>query len=145
MEKKQFDNHLGIKGWAVGGRWGSERYLYLLHRLTGLAILLFFLLHIFASSTRMYGPETWNAAMQILKNPIFRLGEFAVYAAFAFHALNGVRLILIQLGFAVGKVEEPIYPYKSSIDTQRPLLMVVMAIAAVLVLVGGVNTLFFSH
>jgi succinate dehydrogenase / fumarate reductase cytochrome b subunit len=145
MANKQFDNHLGIAGWIGGGRWGVERYLYILHRLTGLGILSFFLLHIFASSVRMAGPESWNAAMAILKNPIFKLGEFFVFVAFAFHALNGVRLIFIELGLAVGKAEEPIFPYKSSVNTQRPLMLIVMVLCAILILAGGYNTFFGSH
>jgi succinate dehydrogenase / fumarate reductase cytochrome b subunit len=145
MGNKQFDNHLGIIGWLGGGRWGVERYLYLLHRLTGLGILMFFLLHIFASSVRMYGPESWNAAMVLLKNPIFKLGEFFVFVAFAFHALNGIRLIFIELGLAVGKAEEPIFPYKSSLNNQKPLMMIVMVICAILILAGGYNTFFGSH
>jgi succinate dehydrogenase / fumarate reductase cytochrome b subunit len=145
MGNKQFDNHLGIIGWLGGGRWGVERYLYILHRLTGLGILMFFLLHIFASSVRMYGPESWNAAMVLLKNPIFKLGEFFVFVAFAFHALNGIRLIFIELGLAVGKAEEPIFPYKSSLNNQKPLMMIVMVICAILILAGGYNTFFGSH
>jgi succinate dehydrogenase / fumarate reductase cytochrome b subunit len=145
MGNKQYDNHLGIVGWLGGGRWGLERYLYILHRLTGLGILMFFLLHIFASSVRMYGPETWNAAMVILKNPVFKLGEFFVFVAFAFHALNGIRLVFIELGLAVGKAEEPIFPYKSSLNNQKPLMLVVMVICAILILAGGYNTFFGSH
>jgi succinate dehydrogenase / fumarate reductase cytochrome b subunit len=145
MGNKQYDNHLGIVGWLGGGRWGLERYLYILHRLTGLGILMFFLLHIFASSVRMYGPESWNAAMAILKNPVFKLGEFFVFVAFAFHALNGIRLIFIELGLAVGKAEEPIFPYKSSLNNQKPLMLVVMVICAILILAGGYNTFFGSH
>ena len=145
MANKQYDNHLGIFGWLGGGRWGVERYLYILHRVTGLGILLFFLIHIFASSMRMYGPETWTAAMAILKNPIFKLGEFFVFVAFAFHAVNGIRLILIELGLAVGKAEEPIYPYKSSLNNQRPLIVIAMVVVAILIIAGGYNTFFGSH
>jgi succinate dehydrogenase / fumarate reductase cytochrome b subunit len=145
MANKQFDNHLGIVGWLGGGRWGVERYLYILHRLTGLGILSFFLLHIFASSVRMYGPESWAAAMMILQNPIFKLGEFLVFVAFVFHALNGLRLIFIELGLAVGNAEEPIYPYKSSLNNQKPLMMIVMVVCAILILAGGYNAFFGSH
>jgi succinate dehydrogenase/fumarate reductase cytochrome b subunit len=81
----------------------------------------------------------------ILKNPIFKLGEFFVFVAFAFHALNGIRLIFIELGLAVGKAEEPIFPYKSSLNNQKPLMMIVMVICAILILAGGYNTFFGSH
>ena len=60
MAQKVFDNHLGIKGWAIGGRWSFERYLYTLHRLTGLGILAYFLMHIFVTSARVFGPESWE-------------------------------------------------------------------------------------
>jgi succinate dehydrogenase/fumarate reductase cytochrome b subunit len=83
--------------------------------------------------------------MAILMNPIFKLGEFFVFAAFAFHALNGLRLIFIELGLAVGKAEEPIYPYKSSLNNQRPLMMIAMVLVAILILAGGYNTFFGSH
>jgi len=145
MANKQFDNHLGIVGWLGGGRWGVERYLYILHRLTGLGLLLFFMMHIFASSVRMCGPESWAAAMKILKNPVLKLGEFCIFIMFAFHALNGIRLILIELGLAVGKAEEPIYPYKSSLNNQRPLMVIAMVLVAILIIAGGYNTLFGSH
>lgn len=145
MGTKQFDNHLGIFGWLGGGRWGLERYLYILHRVTGLGLLLFFLIHIFASSVRMYGPEAWASAMAVLQNPIFKVGEFFVFVAFAFHAVNGIRLILIELGLAVGKAEEPIYPYKSSLNNQRPLMVIAMVIVVILIIAGGYNTFFGSH
>jgi succinate dehydrogenase / fumarate reductase cytochrome b subunit len=145
MANKQFDNHLGIVGWLGGGRWGVERYLYILHRLTGLGLLLFFMMHIFASSVRMSGPESWAAAMVLLKNPVLKLGEFCVFILFAFHALNGIRLIFIELGLAVGKAEEPVYPYKSSLNNQKPLMVIAMVIVAILIVAGGYNTFFGSH
>ena len=36
VEYKGRTNRLGIWGWLGGGRWGWERYLYTLHRVTGL-------------------------------------------------------------------------------------------------------------
>ena len=141
---KRYDNRLGIIGWLGGGRWGVERYLYIIHRITGLGILLFFMLHIFESSLRVFGPVTWNAAMETLKRPLFKVGEIAVFCGFAFHALNGVRLILIELGLAVGKAEESAYPYRSSLNTQRPLMVVVM-VMCFLIIMAGVYDFFSGH
>lgn len=140
----QYDNHLGIVGWLGGGRWGVERYLYIIHRVAGLGILAFFMLHIFESSVRILGPESWEEAMAVLKHPLFKMGEFLVYAGFAFHALNGIRLILIEWGFAVGKAEEPVYPYRSSLNVQRPLMVIMMVLAAILACAGGYNIFFLG-
>ena len=132
-EKKKDSNRLGLFGWLGGGRWGMERYLYTLHRVTGLGILLYFVLHILVTSSRAFSQEAWETMMKAVGTPVFKIGEFLVFAAFAYHALNGIRLILIELGFAVGKAEEPIYPYKSSLNTQRPLTIVLMIAAIILI------------
>jgi succinate dehydrogenase / fumarate reductase cytochrome b subunit len=136
---KHYPNRLGIMGWLAGGRWGIERYVYTLHRVTGLGILFYFLLHIFVTSTRAFGPAAWEAAMAQVSHPIFKIGEFLVFIAFCIHAANGIRLVLIELGWAVGKAEEPVYPYRTSLNVQRPLLVVVMVLAAVFIALGGWN------
>jgi succinate dehydrogenase / fumarate reductase cytochrome b subunit len=70
---------------------------------------------------------------------IFVLGEYLVFVAFAFHALNGVRLVLLELGIGVGRPIEPIYPYKTSLHVQRPIAVGVMVLTAALVIVGGLD------
>lgn len=130
-------NRLGVRGWIGGGRWGLERYIYSLHRATGLGLLLYFLIHIVVTSSRAFGPEAWSRAMDAVGGPIFKLGEFLVFVAFAFHALNGVRLILVELGVLTGRAEEPVYPYRSSLHVQRPFLIVAMVLAVLLILLGG--------
>jgi len=137
-EIKRYDNRLGIWGWLGGGRWGVERYAYSLHRLTGLAILLYFLMHIFVTSLRARGIYLWTEG-GFLHKPVFRVGEFLVFVAFAYHALNGLRLVLVELGIAVGKPIEPVYPYKSSLNVQRPLLVAAMILAFLLIVAGGVE------
>jgi succinate dehydrogenase / fumarate reductase cytochrome b subunit len=137
IENKGRPNRLGIAGWLGGGRWGFERYLYFLHRVTGLGLLAYFVMHIGVTSSRAFGEQAWAAAMGTVAGPLFRTGEFLVFAAFAFHALNGVRLALVELGFAIGKPIEPVYPYRTSVDEQRPLAIGVMILAAILVIVGG--------
>jgi len=138
---KHYPNRLGILGWLLGGRWGIERYMYTLHRVTGLGILFYFLLHIFVTSARAFGPEAWATAMAAVHHPIFKFGEFLVFAAFAIHAANGIRLVAIELGWAVGKAEEPIYPYRTSLNIQRPLLIAMMILAAIVIFFGGLDFL----
>jgi succinate dehydrogenase / fumarate reductase cytochrome b subunit len=141
MENKGRPNRLGIVGWLAGGRWGFERYLYTLHRVTGLGILAYFLMHIFVTASRAYGENAWTASMARVTGPLFSVGEFLVFAAFAFHALNGIRLVLVELGFAIGKPIEPVYPYRTSVNEQRPLAIGVMILAAILTVVGGIGFL----
>ena len=146
MSPKTFDNHLGIKGWALGGAWSPERYLYTLHRVTGLGILSYFLLHILVTTTRAVGPDSWNALLGdggFLRHPVFVLGEFLVLAAFGFHAFNGIRLVLVELGFAIGRPIEPVYPYKTSLHASRAVTIVLMLASAAFIILGGLE--FLEH
>jgi len=139
-EIKRYDNRLGIWGWLGGGRWGIERYAYILHRITGLGILFYFLLHIVVTSLRAKQIYLWEEP-HFLDQPIFKFGEFLVFAAFAYHAFNGIRLVLVELGFAIGKPIEPVYPYKTSLNTQRPLLIGMMVLAFIFFVLGGYHFL----
>jgi len=139
LQNKGRPNRLGVWGWLGGGRWGWERYLYTLHRVTGLGLLTYFLMHIILTSTRALGRQPWENAMASVTGPVFTLGEYLVFAAFAFHAVNGIRLGLVELGFAVGKPIEPVYPYRTSVDVQRPLAVGVMVVAALVAVLGGLD------
>ena len=143
IESKGRPNRLGIAGWLGGGRWGLERYLYTLHRVTGLGLLLYFVMHIFVTSSRALGADlgarkaSWEWAMGSVSGGIFVVGEYLVFAAFAFHALNGIRLALVELGIGIGRPIEPVYPYRTSVHEQRPLAIGDMVLAAILAAVGG--------
>jgi succinate dehydrogenase / fumarate reductase, cytochrome b subunit len=139
LEGHGYPNRLGVSGWLGGGRWGFERYLYTLHRVTGLGILLYFVAHIFVTASRASGPQAWARAMALVSGPVFSVGEYLVFAAFAIHGLNGIRLVAVELGFAVGKPIEPVYPYRTSVGRQRPLAVVLMILAAAFMVAGGYN------
>ena len=134
-------NRLGIKGWVGGGRWGLERYLYTLHRVTGLGLLLYFLMHILVTTSRAFGEGAWEKAMGAVSGSFFKLGEFLVFAAFAFHAVNGIRLVIVELGWGVGKPIEPVYPYKTSVDAQRFLAIGALVVAAIIAAIGAADFL----
>jgi succinate dehydrogenase / fumarate reductase cytochrome b subunit len=136
-------NHLGIKGWVYAGRYSIERYLYLLHRVTGLGLVLYFLLHIIETGQRMGGSVRWGALMALFDAPVFRILEYIVFVGFIFHALNGLRLHFTELGFFLGKPAQPVYPYPSSLKRHRPLTYILMGLAAVTLILGA-SSLFFS-
>jgi succinate dehydrogenase / fumarate reductase cytochrome b subunit len=126
-------NYLGILGWVYGGRYQLERYLYILHRVTGLGILFFMLFHFTATTVfRVQGPEVWGTLMSILHNPWLKIGEYLVVVAFIFHTFNGARLILQELGFILGKPVPPIFPYKDSIRKKRPWTVALLAVIVIL-------------
>ena len=137
MTVRTHPNRLGLRGWIGGRNAGFERWLYLLHRISGLGLVAYFVMHIFVTSARVLGPASWDQAMAAVSGPVFAIGEYLVFAAFAFHALNGIRLHFIELGFGIGRPIEPIYPYATSVGRQRWLAMAVLVVAFVIVVFGG--------
>ena len=81
-------------GTLYRGREGM--WSWVLHRITGVAIFFFLLVHILDTSLIRVSPEAYNAVIGTYKNPIMGLGEIALVAAIVFHALNGIRIILID-------------------------------------------------
>ena len=126
-------NFLGPGGWVWAGKYTLERYLYLLHRITGLGLILFVIAHLIMTTIfRIQGQDVWEATMRILDNPWLKAGEYLVAVAFIYHALNGLRLILQELGFTLGKPTPPIYPYRDSLRKRRPVAIAVLAVVVVL-------------
>jgi len=67
-----------------------------LHRVTGLGVLLFLLLHIVDIFLVNYGPDVFNELLFLYRHPVFRIGEIVLVAGLYYHAANGVRIILID-------------------------------------------------
>ena len=66
------------------------------HRISGLGVLLYLFMHIVETSTVLFGPDVYNAAVGIFKNLPARLGEVVLMAALVYHALNGLRVIAMD-------------------------------------------------
>ena len=69
---------------------------WVLHRITGVAIFFFLLVHILDTALVRVSPEAYNAIMSSYKTPLMGLGEIALVGAVIFHALNGLRIILVD-------------------------------------------------
>lgn len=87
---------------------GKEgQWAFFLHRLSGLAILFYLLLHVISISLYMFGKDAYMTVHHLYDAPIFRLGLIAVAAGVMYHAMNGLRIILMDFtGFGVG-VQRP--------------------------------------
>ncbi|MHB1172861.1 MAG: succinate dehydrogenase, cytochrome b556 subunit [Lacisediminihabitans sp.] len=83
-----------LRGTLYRGREGM--WSWVLHRITGVAIFFFLLVHILDTSLIRVSPEAYNAVIGTYKTPIMGLGEAALVIAIGFHALNGLRIILVD-------------------------------------------------
>lgn len=76
------------------GREGM--WSWILHRVAGVAIFVFLIAHIVDTSFVGWGPKLYDEAVKLYGSPIGRLGEIALIGAVIFHAINGIRIIIID-------------------------------------------------
>ena len=88
------EHHDVITLFGYRGSWAQLAWLG--HRASGLGVLLYLFMHIVETSTVLFGPEVYNAAVGIFKNLPARLGEVLLMAALVYHALNGLRVIAMD-------------------------------------------------
>ncbi|MFC1480888.1 succinate dehydrogenase, cytochrome b556 subunit [Candidatus Neomarinimicrobiota bacterium] len=97
---------------------------WILHKITGISIVLFLIFHIWGMSQMSKGPEAFNLVIEAYKTPLFRIGEILLLGALVFHGINGMRLILGE--FTVWAMEK-----------NRLLGYLTYALAGGLFIIGG--------
>lgn len=90
-------------------RGQSGQWSWLIHRVTGLAILLFLLVHIVDITLIGFGPTVYNDGIAIFSTPIIRLVSVALIGAAVYHAFNGIRIILVDFWPAGYKYQQPMF------------------------------------
>jgi succinate dehydrogenase / fumarate reductase, cytochrome b subunit len=69
---------------------------WVLHRITGATIFFFLFVHVLDTALVRVSPEAYNEVVDTYKEPIVGLMEAGLVAAVLYHALNGIRVILID-------------------------------------------------
>jgi succinate dehydrogenase / fumarate reductase cytochrome b subunit len=129
-------NMSGTKGWIENLKYNMERYFFTLHRITGIGLVIYLIIHIIITSSRMYGEEVYTMTEELISNPIADIGLFIVMAGIIFHGVNGLRLIIHEFGLLLGKPKRPEYPYREILKTLRSRLLIIsMLILGVILLI----------
>ena len=69
---------------------------WVLHRITGVAIFFFLLVHVLDTALVRVSPAAYNVVIATYKTPIIGLAELGLVAAILYHGLNGLRITLID-------------------------------------------------
>jgi succinate dehydrogenase / fumarate reductase cytochrome b subunit len=103
---------------------------WLLRRISGLALVLYLFIHLWVIGAANSGTDAFNARIASVETPIFKLFEVALLAAVVYHALDGIRLLLIH--------------YFDLTEHRKNLFWAVFILSAILTVVGGGAILYLA-
>ena len=81
---------------SVRYRGRSGHWSWIAHRISGLAILGFLVIHVWDTANAHFYPELYEWSIDLFKHPLFAVGEIGVMAAVLYHAFNGIRITLLD-------------------------------------------------
>ena len=98
------------------------------HRITGVSVFFFLFVHVLDTALVRVSPEAYDQVIETYKNPVVGLMELGLVAAVLYHALNGIRVMLVDF-WAKG----PRY--------QRQMLWVILGVWVVVMVPAAVRML----
>jgi succinate dehydrogenase / fumarate reductase cytochrome b subunit len=85
------------------GQWS-----WIMHRVTGVAIILFLFAHVVDTAVVGWGPEAYNRVLRAYENPIVRLLELGLVIAVLYHSINGVKITLVDFFPSLARSIKPL-------------------------------------
>ena len=111
---------------SIRYRGREAQWAFILHRISGLATLLFLTIHILDTATVYFLPALYQHAIEIYRHPAFMIGEMMLVAGVIYHGINGLRVIVFDL-----------YPRLWTEDRQKAWFWIAFVSTAVLWLPAG--------
>ena len=81
-------------GTRYRGREGM--WSWVAHRVTGVLIFFFLFAHVLDTALVRVSPDAYDKVIETYKNPIVNLFEVGLVGAVLYHALNGIRVMLVD-------------------------------------------------
>ncbi len=85
-----------LKGY-VRYRGREGQWAFLLHRITGLGVLLFLTIHILDTATVYFFPSLYTEVINVYRSTVFGLLEIALVFSLFFHGVNGIRIAYLDI------------------------------------------------
>ncbi|MDA8116486.1 MAG: succinate dehydrogenase, cytochrome b556 subunit [Actinomycetota bacterium] len=102
----------------------TGQWAFVLHRITGFLVLMFILLHIVDVSMLNF-PKIYNEIHALYGNILMRLFEVGLLFGLVYHALNGLRVIMIDF-------------FPGSIKNEKSVFYGIFSLTILLTIIGGV-------
>ena len=95
------------------GRWkefSAGMWAWILHKFTGWILIGYLFTHIAVLSSFLAGDEVYTNTLQGLESLfVIRVLEVGLLAVAVFHILNGIRLLLVDLGIGLESQDKSFY------------------------------------
>ena len=95
------------RGITYRGREGH--WAWMMHRVGGLGILLFLFLHVFDIYLMNLGKETFSKFLFLYSGPPFKVMEVFLIFGVIYHAINGLRVIIVDFWPSSTKYQRLMY------------------------------------
>ena len=77
-------------------RGDAGMWSWVAHRITGVLTFFFLFAHVLDTALVRVSPEAYNEVIETYKNPLVNLMEVGLVGAVLYHALNGIRVMLVD-------------------------------------------------
>ena len=95
---------------AVTYRGGEGQIAWMLHRVTGVGVFLFLGLHILNIFLMSFPSHVFNSVLFLYHSVLFKLlSIFGLYLGLLYHALNGIRVMIVDFWPGAGKYQAPLW------------------------------------
>jgi succinate dehydrogenase / fumarate reductase cytochrome b subunit len=95
--KEREQANVGAGLWKGTGMWA-----WILFRISGLVLVFYLFVHVWViSQGRIGGPEAIDNLFEFFDRPLLVFLDLMLVAAVLYHALNGVRIILMDFGVGI--------------------------------------------
>jgi succinate dehydrogenase / fumarate reductase cytochrome b subunit len=101
----------------------AGQWAFVAHRVTGFLVFFFLLLHVVDVSL-VSRPDMYNEVHALYGNVLLRLFEVGLLGGLVFHALNGLRIVMVDF-------------FPGAIRNEKAMLSVIVFLTVVLTMVGG--------
>lgn len=89
-----------------------EKLALAAQRVSGVGMLAYLMAHMFVIGTVTNGAAAFGSIMSMFSNPFADMGDFLLVVGITFHAINGIRVLLLELTPLAGRPIRPDYPFK---------------------------------
>jgi succinate dehydrogenase / fumarate reductase cytochrome b subunit len=118
----------GIGEWFRGLNY--ERLFFAIHRLTGIYLVLY----VFPRPYLVLIHGSWEEALKLDMTPLGKLLAALFVFSILFHGINGLRIILIELGIIKGRPRrDPIRPVPALRASTLHLLLVALTVVGTII------------